>query len=115
MATALAKGFVQAGLVSASKVIASIINEVRAMLSLKKLERVPHTSSNIEVLKGADVLFVAVKPDQVDLLLDQIRDSFSPKRHFADLHRGGNHHRSLIKGPSISGSRIVRVMPTRPH
>ena len=78
MATALAKGFVQARLVTPKQIIASDVIEVARKAFAQEVDA-KITASNTEVVKFADVLFVAVKPDQIPGLLGEIKDSFTSK------------------------------------
>src|SRR5205814_7642527 len=65
MATALAKGLVQAKLVKADQIIASEpIDAARSAVA--KEAGVKGTASNLEAIQSAQVLVLAVKRDQVD-------------------------------------------------
>src|SRR4051812_44382398 len=77
MATALAKGFINAGLVPASSVIASDVAE-GARSAFAKEVGAAATANNLEVLNSANVLILAVKPDQVNDLVAEIRPQFTP-------------------------------------
>jgi len=80
MATALAKGLVQAKLVNADQIIASdSIDAARAAFA--KEVGVKATASNLETTQSAQVLVLAVKPDQVAGVLKEIRASLG----FQDL------------------------------
>src|SRR5271170_6130470 len=76
MATALARGFIKAGLVTADEVIAGDPSEA-ACASFKKEVGSTTTHSNPEVARFARVLFLAVKPDQVATVLGEIREHFT--------------------------------------
>src|SRR5262245_39964997 len=76
MATALAKGIAQAGLARPDKVFASDpVESARGAFSKETGGRA--TSSNLEVVKSARVLIVAVKPDHVSELLAEIKSAFT--------------------------------------
>jgi pyrroline-5-carboxylate reductase len=121
MATALAKGFVNSGLVLAKNVIGSDVTEG----ALRRFENevgkgeVKTTIDNLEVLKQAEVLFISVKPDQVTPLLNEISSHFEP-RHLLISIAAGVTLEKLSKSLSTSLSfsspppRIVRVMPNTP-
>ena len=65
MATALAKGFIRAGLVTPKQVgIASDVSEA-ACAAFAKETGAKTTAFNPDVAKFANVLILAVKPDQV--------------------------------------------------
>src|ERR1041385_3055058 len=78
MATALAKGFVQAKLVTAKEIIASDVSEV-AREAFAKETGAKTTASNVEAVRFAEVLVLAVKPDQVAGVLAEISELFSGK------------------------------------
>src|SRR5205085_1722010 len=76
MATALARGFIRAGLLPAKQVIASDPSET-ARSSFAKEAGARTTASNAEVVAFAQVLVVAVKPDHVGAVLAEIREQFT--------------------------------------
>ena len=111
MSTALAKGFAQAGLVAAGDMIASdyleaarshFANEVGAKI----------TSLNSDVLKSAQQIILAVKPDQVNDLLSEIRAGFT-ERHLLISIAAGVPLAKLEAGLP-AGARVIRVMPNTP-
>ena len=71
MATALAGGFIRAGLVSAKQVIASDVSEA-ARASFANEVGAKTTACNVEVVKFAGAVFLAVKPVQVAEVLAEI-------------------------------------------
>ena len=71
MAMALARGFIRAGLVTAGEVIASDPSEA-ARVSFAREVGAKTTASNPEAAKFADVLVLAVKPDQVGGVLADV-------------------------------------------
>src|SRR5438132_857500 len=87
MATALGKGFVRAGLVSARRVIASDPSE-EACVCFTKEVGAKTVRSNGEVVKFADVLFLAVKPDQVGGVLGGIRERFREEQLLISIAAG---------------------------
>src|SRR6201999_805392 len=72
MATALAKGFINAGLVTAKQIIASDLSEA-ACAAFTKETGAKTTAFNPDVAKFAKVLVLAVKPDQIAGALGEIR------------------------------------------
>ena len=111
MATALAKGFVQAGLVIPKQIIASDVIEV-ARKAFAQEVGAKITASNTEVVKFADVLFVAVKPDQIPGLLGEIKDSFTSKHLLVSIAAGVTI--TKLEGGLNPGARVIRVMPNTP-
>ena len=87
MATALAKGFIRAEIVSAKQVMASDPSEA-ARTAFGKETGAKTTTSNPEVVKFSEVLVLAVKPDQVSGVLAGIRDHFSKKHLLISIAAG---------------------------
>ncbi len=111
MATALAKGFVAAGLTTAKHIVASDpVDEARKYFS--KESGAKTTNSNLEVVCFADVLVLAVKPGNFAELLQEIRGSFTEK-HLLISIAAGVPIAKLESGLSNS-ARVIRVMPNTP-
>jgi pyrroline-5-carboxylate reductase len=111
MATALAKGFIRAGLVAASDVLASDPSDAaRAHFAHETEAR--STASNAEVIKSAHVLILAVKPDQVNSVLAEIRDLVG-QEHLLISIAGGIPLARLEAGLGAA-ARLIRVMPNTP-
>jgi pyrroline-5-carboxylate reductase len=111
MATALAKGFVQARLVTPQHLIASDVNESAAAAFVKEVGA-KTTAFNPDVARFAEVLILAVKPDQVDALLSEIRDHFSEKHLLISIAAGVTLAR--LEAGLPTGARVIRVMPNTP-
>jgi len=111
MATALAKGFIRAKLISPGQLRASDPSPA-ARDAFGRETRALTTASNQEVVGFAKVLVLAVKPDQVHTALTEIRPQFT-KQHLLISIAAGT---PLSKLESILGAtaRVVRVMPNTP-
>jgi pyrroline-5-carboxylate reductase len=110
MATALAKGFIRAGLVSAKQVLASDPSpEARAAFA--KETGAKTTAANAAVVKFAEVAVLAVKPDQAAYVLSDVRDTFTQKHLLISIAAGVP--LSRIEAELGSG-RLIRVMPNTP-
>jgi pyrroline-5-carboxylate reductase len=111
MATALARGFIRAGLVTAGEVIASDPSEA-ARASFAKEVGAKTTAHNPEVTKFANVLVLAVKPDQVGGVLTDVRDHFTANHCLISIAAGV----PLAKLEAALGAaaRLIRVMPNTP-
>jgi pyrroline-5-carboxylate reductase len=111
MATALAKGFIRAGLVTPKEVIASDVSEA-ACAAFAKETGAKTTAFNPDVAKFASVLVLAVKPHQVSEALTEIRDAVSEKHLILSIAAGV----TLAKlEASLGGdARVIRVMPNTP-
>ena len=111
MATALAKGFIQAKLASASQIIAS--DPVEAARSLFTRESGANTTtSNLEVVKFAEVLLLAVKPDQVGGVLKEVRSQITGKQPLFSIAAGVT--LAKLENSLAAGARVIRVMPNTP-
>jgi pyrroline-5-carboxylate reductase len=111
MATALAHGFVRAGLVTAAQVIASDPSAAaRAAFAREVGART--TSSNSDVAKLASVLVLAVKPDQAGGVLAEIRGQFTARHCLMSIAAGVPLAR--LQAVLGAGARLIRVMPNTP-
>ncbi len=111
MATALARGFIRSGMVTAKEVRASDVSRA-ALDSFVKKTGAKAERSNLELTRFAQVLILAVKPDQVAGVLSEIREDFIPKQLLISI-AAGVPIAKLETGLGI-GSRIIRVMPNTP-
>ena len=111
MATALARGFVQAGLVTGKQIIASDLYEgARAAFAKEVGARV--TASNAEVVQFAQVLILAVKPDQVAGVLAEIHGSFTSEHLLVSIAAGVP--LAKLEAGLGANAKIIRVMPNTP-
>src|SRR5262245_15409526 len=78
MSTALAQGFVRAGLVTAQEILASDTESAAAAAFAQALGA-RTTSHNSEVAKFAQVLILAVKPDQAPVVVSELRPHWTPE------------------------------------
>jgi len=111
MATALGKGFVQAGLVVPAGLLAS--DPVPAARDHFTKETGAKTrASNLEIVKSASVLFLAVKPQQVTDVLSEIRDAFTEKHLLISIAAGVP--LAKLEAALPERARVIRVMPNTP-
>lgn len=112
MATALARGVIQAGVVRAEDVIASDpVPAARQAFAQATGARV--TERNAEVVAASDLVVLAVKPDQVVGLLGELSVSWDIPRHLVmSIAAGVTLARMEAAGPG--GLRLIRVMPNTP-
>lgn len=111
MATALARGWIGAGLVSAANVLASDpVSQART--SFSKETNGNAVEDNAQVVSSSDVLVLAVKPQNMAALASEIRPLLKPKHLVISIAAGiplGQLADRL--GAQI---RLVRVMPNTP-
>lgn len=111
MATALAGGFVRRGLVAAAELAASDpVGEALAQFAAATGARA--LGSNVEVAEAADVVFLAVKPQQIAGALAELRGRLT-ERHLVISIAAGIRLATLAEGLG-PGPRLVRVMPNTP-
>jgi pyrroline-5-carboxylate reductase len=111
MATALAKGLVAARFTTADAILASDpLPATREAFARTSGGRT--VASNVEVVRGADVLVLAVKPAHVTEVLAEIRTDVQA-RHLAISIAAGVPLKILIASLG-SQARLARVMPNTP-
>lgn len=111
MATALATGFIQAGLVTEKQILASDpMESARAAFAKETGSRT--TESNAEVLKFARVIVLAVKPGQVREVLSGVRSGLTADHLLISIAAGV----PLVRLEEVvpPGTRVIRVMPNTP-
>lgn len=111
MATALAKGFIRAELVMPKQVVAGDISEA-ARAAFAKETGAKITKSNLEVAKAADVLIIAVKPDQVPAALAEIHDDVTEAHLLISIAAGVT--LATLETSLGKAARLIRVMPNTP-
>jgi pyrroline-5-carboxylate reductase len=111
MATALANGFIKAGLVAADRLSASDVDEA-ARQRFAAATGVAATADSSQVIKRSDVLILAVKPQQMAGVAAAIGKELDASRLLVSI-AAGIRLASLAEwfGPTL---RIVRVMPNTP-
>ena len=111
MATALAQGWTGAGLAAPENVLAS--DPVRAARdAFAAGHGFRTTTSNIEVVAASDVLVLAIKPQTMTALLDEIRPHIKPSHLIVSIAAGVT-LKQLERGLG-AGVRLIRVMPNTP-
>jgi pyrroline-5-carboxylate reductase len=111
MATALARGWIDAGLVVPGRVVASdpVATAREAFASITGARTI---ADNREVVAGSDVLILAVKPQSMAALLAEIRPAVTA-RHLTISIAAGVGLKALADGLGPD-RRLVRVMPNTP-
>lgn len=109
MARALASGFVRAGRVEAHQIWASDPVEAAGRAFVDQTPGARHASSNAEVAQAAELLFLAVKPQQIGEVLAQLQPVVGPRHLIVSIAAGVSLTR-LAEGLG-DGPRLMRVMP----
>ncbi len=111
MATALAQGFTRAGLVGPKQLMASDPNAA-ARAAFAKTVGAKTTGSNEDVVRFAEVLLLAVKPDQVGGRAGGYPPAFHPKHLLISIAAGVP--LAKLEAGLGAGARVIRVMPNTP-
>jgi pyrroline-5-carboxylate reductase len=110
MAEALARGFINKNIIKASNVYATDIMEVRKEVFASFGANAADTNS--EVVANSDVVFIAVKPQYVSLVLKEVRPVLTPKTVIVSIAAGVT--LATLKEAAGEDSRVIRVMPNTP-
>lgn len=111
MATALAKGWTAAGLLDKARSLASD-PYLAAREKFQSSTGVRSVTSNAEVVDAADVLVLAVKPQTMNAVLDEVRSNLTDKHLVVSIAAGITlKHLAESLG---TDTRLIRVMPNTP-
>jgi pyrroline-5-carboxylate reductase len=112
MATALARGFIAAKVVSARHIVASDVAPAALEAFGKAAPGALLASSNREVVRKAQVLVLAVKPDQVEAVLGEVQSLCTANHLLISIAAGVTLAR--LQAALGEHARVVRVMPNTP-
>ncbi len=111
MATALGQGLVKAELAGGQRLLAADV-DAGAASRFAQTTGGSVAETNLELVRRCDVVFLAVKPQQVAAVLAEIRPAATPERLFVSIAAGIPIAR--LAGALGSQARLVRVMPNTP-
>ncbi|HZI31188.1 MAG TPA: pyrroline-5-carboxylate reductase [Candidatus Binatia bacterium] len=111
MATALARGFVNAKLVKAGQLFAADPFE-NARKQFAAETGAKTVSASLEVAQRANVLILATKPDQTAAALAEISGAFTKNHLLISIAAGVT--LAKLESALPSGARVIRVMPNTP-
>jgi pyrroline-5-carboxylate reductase len=111
MASALASGFVRAGITSKESIIASDVS-AGARAHFTETVGGSSTAFNPDVVKFASVIIIAVKPDQVADVLHEISNDLNETHLIASIAAGMT--LAKMEAALPPGMRVIRVMPNTP-
>ncbi len=111
MGEVLIRGLIQSGKVKKSDIIASDISQDR-LDYMSKTYGIRVTTSNVEVVEKASIVMIAVKPQNIDDLLDELANSSHEGHLFISIAAGIMTEKLAAKMHHKSG--IIRVMPNAP-
>jgi pyrroline-5-carboxylate reductase len=110
MGEAMIKGILAQELVQPANVIVSDIRQER-LDQLAERYSIRTTTDNCEVATEADVLVLAVKPQVLDRVLDQLRGSVKPSAMVLSIVAGA---KIRTIGDGLAHAAVVRTMPNTP-
>ncbi len=111
MAEALIKGILSQGILKAEQISCSDPSEERRTL-LGDAYNILVFQKNQDVIEKSDVIILAVKPQVMDVVLDDIREHVT-KDHLVVSIAAGITLKILARG-LLPGARVIRVMPNTP-
>ena len=111
MATALARGFVKAGLVTVEAILAADLSPA-ARAAFEGAVGAKTTAGNQEAVAFASVVILAVKPGQVKEVLSEIADQLSDRQLIISIAAGVT--LAQLAGELEPSARVIRVMPNTP-
>ena len=111
MATALAQGLASSGFTPPERIIASDVSP-QALERFAAETGAETARSNRDVLAAAEVVFLAVKPQQMAEVLAELRDSVTPEHLVISIAAGIP--LSTLTSAFGDRCRAVRVMPNTP-
>ena len=109
--SAIARGVIRAGLVPPAQVMASDVSEVLRQSIAAELG-IKATSENNQVCDFADIVILAVKPQIVDAVTQEIAKSLGQARLLISVAAGVP--LSRLERNLGAGARVARVMPNIP-
>lgn len=111
MATALAKGFITAGCCTAEAIIASdVVPAARDYFTAET--HAPAVIGNSDVVTRSEILFLAVKPQNMAAVLAELKPLLKPEHLVISIAAGIT--LTTLENGLGNGRRVVRVMPNTP-
>lgn len=111
MAEALLSGFIASKLVSAKRIIASDVR-VDHLSGLRRRYGIATASDNAAAVSRADIIFLAVKPQQIQAVLAQVGPSITRRQMVISIAAGVTTR--FIESFLPARVPVVRAMPNTP-
>src|SRR5207249_4984228 len=111
MAGALIRGLLRAGHHDAEDIWASDPVDVQ-LRRLKRMHKIEVTRDNRQLVRGSQSIILAVKPQNMAAVLDEIRTEVTPRKLFISIAAGFPLRR--LEAGLGGQARVVRVMPNTP-
>jgi pyrroline-5-carboxylate reductase len=112
MATALAKGCVESSLVKADQVLAADPHADARRVFSEQVSGINVFDNNEPILKRADIIVLAVKPQVMSAVLEEIKPLVRSEQLFVSIAAGITLAR--LEQALPPRSRVIRVMPNTP-
>jgi pyrroline-5-carboxylate reductase len=111
MATALVKGLLAARLYRPEQICVSDVDAPK-LAALRRRFKVATTQDNAALVRDAQVIVIAVKPQIIDAVLASMRPSVTPRKLFVSIAAGVTTKR--LQAGLGAAARVLRVMPNTP-
>jgi pyrroline-5-carboxylate reductase len=111
MAGALIRGLLRGGQLDANSIWASDPVDVQ-LRRLKRTHKIEVTRDNRQLVRGSQTIILAVKPQNMAAVLDEIRAETNPRKLFISIAAGFPLRR--LEAGLGGQARVVRVMPNTP-
>src|SRR6476646_6897548 len=108
----LIKALLQKNLLSAAATVATVQHEERAR-GLKEKFGIPVGTDNRAAIEGADIIFICVKPQVVQEVMEQIRPNLSPGQLIISV-AASVHTRQIEDAAEGKTIPVIRAMPNTP-
>ncbi len=112
MAGAIIKGLIKTKFVSADDIIATQAESVGIEEKSKSLGGVKVILDNKELVKNSDAVFIAVKPNQVTGVLEEIKSCITKEKLIVSIAAGVTTKK--LESDLPQETRVIRVMPNTP-
>ena len=110
MAEAMIAGLIREGLIASDAVVASGPSESRGA-ELEKRHGIRYSTDNVTAVEGADVVVLAVKPQQLDHVLVQLSGAIEPSALVLSIVAGATIDKIAA---GLNHAKVVRSMPNTP-
>jgi len=111
MGEALIKGLTGTGAIDAGQITASDVRQDR-LSHMRQTYGVEMVEDNSEVVRRSDIVVLSIKPQIMNLVLEEIADEVSPEHLVVSIAAGVPI--AAIEAGLHKESRVVRVMPNTP-
>ena len=111
MGEALINGILRAGLSSSDKIMVSDVDKKRLQI-LEKEAGIKTTQDNKKITSNSDIIILAVKPNMMGSVLDELNSEITSKHLIISIAAGIP--LSFIESSLNKGCRAIRVMPNTP-